>query len=154
MYFLATITGHPVVLRCCDYLIDALSPNHLEVSSYRPTVYADQGLLGHKWSDTFCMVLVWVPCVHRVKSRPTWHSVPLYARWIWWLSFIHSFMHPLECIMIVIVITMIKGKALELDSGLRCLRIKVHLTYRKLQGFLMDLIRWVELMGPFYLSLW
>lgn len=149
MYFLATIIGHPVVLRCCDYLIDALSPNHLGVSSHRPTVYADQGLLGHKWSDTFCMLLVWVLCVHRVKSRPTWHSVPLYDTWIWWLSFIHSFMHPLECIMIVIIITMITGKALELASGLRCLGIKVHLRYRKLQGCLTDLICWVELTCPF-----
>jgi len=52
----------------------------------------------------------------------------------------HSFMHPFECITIVIVITRIKGKALELNSGLRCLGIKVHLAYRKLQGFLIDLI--------------
>ena len=49
-------------------------------------------------------------------------------------------MHPFECITIVIVITTIKGKALELNSGLRCLGIKVCLAYRKLQGFLIDLI--------------
>lgn len=43
--------------------------------------------------------------------------------------------------MIVIVITRMKAKAQELDSELRCLGIKAHLAYRKLLGFLMDLIR-------------
>ena len=72
----------------------------------------------------------------------------------WWLSFIHPFMHPFEYITIVIVITTITGKALELNLGLRCLGIKVRLAYGRLQGFLVDLIRWVEFMGLFYLSLW
>lgn len=53
-YFLAAVIGHPVVSRRRDYLIAVPSPNHPEVSPHR-LVYANQGLLNHKWNDTFRM---------------------------------------------------------------------------------------------------
>lgn len=49
--------GRPVVSRCGDYLIDALSPNYAEASSHRPVVYGNPGRFSHTWNDTCGMTL-------------------------------------------------------------------------------------------------
>lgn len=90
--FLPTVIEQPVVLWCHDYLIDALSQIIQSVVLWAHCSCKSRAAWPQvEWDILHCTGIGAV-CSHS-EIRPTWHPVPLYARWKDLVTEFHSFIH-------------------------------------------------------------